>query len=215
MEKNVLILAANGQIARIVEDRVLKEQPDVHLTLFLRNKSRLNKYEGNPRVTLIEGDLNNPQDVNNAMKNQSMVIVAVVDHSEDSGITHNVIKAAKANRVDRVVQTNIGGIYDEIDGEFAEWNKQMVGDGIRTSRLSADLLEESGLNYTILRLPWLNDRDINYVITHKGERFIGVSGSRASVADVMVKIIEDPTFAQRDSISIGDPDTDGLNRPVY
>lgn len=215
MEKNVLILAANGQIARIAEDRVLKEQPDVHLTLFLRNKSRLDKYKGNPRVTLIEGDLNNAQDVNSAMQSQNIAIVAVVDHSEDSGITNNVINAAKANGVDRVIQTNIGGIYDEIDGEFAEWNKQMVGDGIRTSRLSADLLEKSGLNYTILRLPWLNDRGIHYVITHKGERFIGVSGSRASVADVIVKIIADPTFAQKDSISIGDPDTDGLNRPVY
>ncbi|MCS6109221.1 oxidoreductase, partial [Clostridium botulinum] len=34
--KKVLVLGANGQIARIVEDRILKEQPDVELTLFLR-----------------------------------------------------------------------------------------------------------------------------------------------------------------------------------
>jgi len=38
--KKVLILGANGQVARIVENRVLKEQPDVELTLFLRNSSR-------------------------------------------------------------------------------------------------------------------------------------------------------------------------------
>lgn len=213
--KKVLILAANGQIARIVEKRVLKEQPDVQLTLFLRNKDRLSDLADNPRVTLIEGDLNNAQDVDQAMKGQDMAITAVVDHSEDSKMTHNIIDAAKANGVKRIVQTNIGGIYGEIDGEFAEWNKQMVGDGIRTSRLSADVLENSGLDYTILRLPWLNDRDIHYVITHKGERFIGVSGSRASVADVIVKIIADPEFAKNDSISIGDPDTDGATRPVY
>lgn len=213
--KKVLILAANGQIAQIVEQRVLKEQSDVELTLFLRNKDRLNNLANNPRVTLVEGDINNANDVNNAAANQDMIITAVVDHSEDSKMTHNVIDAAKNNGVKRVVQTNIGGIYGEISGEFAEWNKQMVGDGIRTSRLSADLLENSGLDYTILRLPWLNDRDIHYVIGHKGEPFVGVSGSRASVADVIVKIIADPSFALNDSISIGDPDTDGATRPVY
>lgn len=213
--KNVLILAANGQIARLVEERVLKEQPDVHLTLFLRNKARLAQYEGNPRVTLLAGDLNHAQDVQAAMQGQDLAIVAVVDHSADSKITNNVVQAAKANGVDRVVQTNIGGIYGEITGEFAEWDKQMVGDGLRTARLSAATLEKSGLNYTILRLPWLNDRGIHYVITHKGERFVGVAGSRASVAAVIVKIIADPAFAQKDSIAIGDPDTDGATRPVY
>lgn len=40
---NVLILGANGQIARIVEERILTESAfeDVKLTLGLRNPSRL------------------------------------------------------------------------------------------------------------------------------------------------------------------------------
>ena len=213
--KNVLILAANGQIARIVEQRVLKEQPDVHLTLFLRNKERLSSLADNDYVTLVEGDMNNAADVNQAMKGQNMAIIGVVDHTNDSRMTHNIVEAAKANGVNRIIQTNIGGIYDEVSGEFAEWNKQMVGDGIRTSRLSADVLENSGLDYTILRLPWLNNRDLHYVITHKGQPFVGTSGSRASVADVIVKIIADPSFAKNDSIAISDPDTKDATRPVY
>ena len=54
------ILAANGQIARIVENRILNEDKfkDVELTLFLRNSSRLSDLADNPRVTVIEGDLN-------------------------------------------------------------------------------------------------------------------------------------------------------------
>lgn len=41
---NLFIAAANGQIARIVENRVLNEPAfqDVNLTLFLRNADRLN-----------------------------------------------------------------------------------------------------------------------------------------------------------------------------
>lgn len=40
---NLLIAAANGQIAKIVENRILTEPgfKDVRLTLFLRNADRL------------------------------------------------------------------------------------------------------------------------------------------------------------------------------
>ena len=41
MTKNVTILGANGQIARLVEDRLINEDKDIHLTLMLRNASRL------------------------------------------------------------------------------------------------------------------------------------------------------------------------------
>lgn len=45
---NLLILAANGQIARIVEDQILKEEEfaDVHLTLGLRGSDRLDALRG-------------------------------------------------------------------------------------------------------------------------------------------------------------------------
>lgn len=59
MTKKVLILAANGQIARLVEHRLLTEMTfgDVDLTLFLRDAHRLQDLQDNPRVTLIEGDI--------------------------------------------------------------------------------------------------------------------------------------------------------------
>ena len=41
MTKNVAIIGANGQIARLVENDILNNDKDVHLTLFLRNASRL------------------------------------------------------------------------------------------------------------------------------------------------------------------------------
>jgi len=45
MQKKVMILAANGQIARLVENRILTEPTfkDVDLTLFLRDASRLSQ----------------------------------------------------------------------------------------------------------------------------------------------------------------------------
>lgn len=218
------ILAANGQIARIVEKRILNEDQfkDVDLTLFLRNSSRLSDLADNPRVTIIEGDLNNPEDVEKAVKGQDMVFNAVIDH-DDAGHnrpTHNIINAMKKYGVNRLILTNLLGIYDEVPGEFGKWNRDTCfGGTVRDDNaavVSDRLAAESGLDYTTLRLPWLNDRDeVKYTITHKNDEFVGVSGSRQSIADVVLKIVADPTFGSKDSLGIADPDTQGSNRPVY
>lgn len=218
------ILAANGQIARIVEKRILNEDQfkNVELTLFLRNSSRLSDLADNPRVTIIEGDLNNAADVEKAVQGQDMVFNAVIDH-DDAGHnrpTHNIINAMKQDGVDRLILTNLLGIYDEVPGEFGRWNRETCfGGTVRDDNaavVSDRLAAESGLDYTTLRLPWLNDRDeVKYTITHKDEPFVGVSGSRQSIADVVLKIVADPSFGSHDSLGIADPDTQGSDRPVY
>lgn len=214
--KNVLILGANGRIARVVEDRLLKEQPDVKLTLFLRNANRLSQLANNERVTLIDGDVENADQVQAAMKDQDIVYIAMVDHDSDNKITQNVIKAMKENGVKRVIASNILGIYNEVPGEFGRWNQEQVKWGLQAAINADRLLENSGLTYTTIRIPWLNDhQEIKYIITHKGESYNGVSGSRRSVADLVVKIIKDPSYLVNDSIGLADPDTQGMDRPVY
>jgi len=212
----VLILGANGQVARIVESRLLKEQSDVELTLFLRNSSRLNSLKDNENVTIIDGDITNYDDVNNAMKGQDLVYVSTVDHTGDNIITKNVVKAMQENKVVRVIETSLLGIYNEVPGEYGRWNYAQVKSGLPAAINADKLLMESGLTYTTLRFPWLNDRDeVKYVITHKDEEYVGVSGSRQSMADVIVKIIADPTYLENDSVGIADADTQGETRPVY
>ena len=213
---NVLILGANGQIARLVEERLLKEQPDVELTLFLRNSKRLANLANNDHVRIIEGDVENEKEVADAMHGQDIVYVAMVDHDHDNQITKNVIEAMKHNNVNRIISSNILGIYNEVPGEFGRWNHEQVKSGLDAAIKSAELLEDSRLDYTIIRIPWLNDRDeIKYTVTHKNEEYVGVSGSRKSIADLIVKIIADPSYLSKDSVGLADPDTQGESRPVY
>ncbi|KRN61007.1 saccharopine dehydrogenase related protein [Pediococcus inopinatus] len=214
----LLIAAANGQIARIVEDRILNESTfdDVELTLLLRNSQRLSNLAKDNRVTVVEGSLDNESVLNKAVAGQDMVFVAVVDHTSNNAWTKNVITAMKENGVQRVIFTNILGLYDEVPGEFGRWNKQSVMSGLQAAINSDKLLEESGLDYTTLRLPWLNDRDeVKYVLTHRNDQYNGVSGSRQSIADVVLKIVADPTVGSKDSLGIADPATQGEDRPVY
>ena len=67
MTKDVAIIGANGQIARLVEDRILNEDKNVYLTLFLRNASRLSNLANNEQVTIIDGDANKPEDLRKAI----------------------------------------------------------------------------------------------------------------------------------------------------
>lgn len=214
----LLILAANGRIARIVEQRILNEEKfkDVELTLGLRNHQRLAKLAENERVHVIEADLADAESVKKAIAGQDMVYVAILDQNSDNTMTKNIIAGMKANHVDRVVFTNLLGIYNEVPGEFGQWNQNQISDGIQIAAGSDKLLADSGLTYTSLRLPWLNDRDeVKYSVTKKGEPFVGVSASRQSIADVVLRIVADPSYAANDSIGMADPDTQGEKRPVY
>jgi len=52
-------------------------------------------------------------------------------------------------------------------------------------------------------------------VTTKDQAYNGVSGSRESIADVVLTTIADASKYSRDSIGIADPDTEGEDRPVY
>ena len=215
---NLLILAANGQIARIVEQRILQEPEfaGVNLTLVLRRSQRLAALAANPRVKLVEGDISDPAVLDQAMTGIDLVFVAVVDHDGQNRPTKAIIQAMNAHHVQRIIATNILGIYNEVPGEFGRWNLASVRSGLAAAIKADQLLAASGLDYTTLRLPWLNDRDeVKYTVTHRAEPYLGVSGSRQSIADVVLQIVADPTRFSRDSIGIADPATQGEDRPVY
>lgn len=214
----LLILAANGKIAKFVEQRILNESQfdDVQLTLFLRKPARLTKLADNPRVTLIDGSLDDAKAVDRAVAGQDLVFVAVVDHSSHNLWTQNIITAMKHNRVSRVISANVLGIYNEVPGEFGRWNRQSLASSLAGTQRTDQLLADSGLDYTTIRIPWLNDRDeVKYTVTHKDQPYVGVSASRQSIADLILKIVADPAYGSKDSLGLADPETQGSTRPVY
>lgn len=204
---NVLILGGNGAIARLVTAN-LTANADNHVTLYLRNADRVSDLV-NAQVTAVTGDVLDESALTTAMANQDIVFVSMGATSTVK-LTETVIAAMQAAGVARVISVNDLGIYDEVPGKFGEWNKQMIGKGAQVGKASDDALVASNLDYTTLRLAWLNNRDnTDYELTQKGDPFKGTSVSRKSVAAVVTKIIADPTFASRASIGIDQPGTDG------
>src|SRR5699024_12863139 len=91
----------------------------------------------------------------------------------------------------------------------------MLGGGkkdsyLGTYRRAADVIENSTLDYTIIRPAWLTDKDeVDYETTAKGEPFKGTEVSRKSIGNFVAKIIDDPAPYARKNIGVNKTKTDG------
>ena len=191
----VLVLGANGQIARVAIELFIKNT-NAQLTLYLRNAKRL-KGIGHPdRTHVIDGDVLDMKSLEAAMVGQDVVYANLAGRLEEQA--RCIVKAMEATGVKRLIFISSMGIYGEVPGE----NHGSILDPYRNA---ARVIEASGLDYTILRPEWLNDRDeINYGTTQKGEPFKNASAtvSRKSVADLVVKLAITPDLEVRRSLGV-------------
>lgn len=187
----ILILGATGGLAQVVIP-VLLENPDNHLTLFARDTRRLSSF-CHANVQLVQGDALNLADVQQAMSGQDLVYINL--SGDLATMTRNVVQAMQTADVKRVILVSSMGIYGETPEDH--------GAILDPYRHSAKIIEQSGLDYTILRPAWfINDASINYQLTRKGEAFIGNRVSKRSIADLVAKIVAQPNLYLGESLGI-------------
>lgn len=193
---NILILGANGQLARNTIPFLLK-QPDVHLTLYLRRANRL-KNPDPSRVTVVEGDVLDIETLKSAMQGQDLVYANLAGAMEQQAQT--IVNAMHATGLKRLIFISSMGIYGEVPGE----RYRSVLDPYRDS---AAIIESSDLDYTILRPGWFTrDDEIKYQITQKGEPFKGHDVSLNSLSDLIVKLAVSPDMEVRRSLGVSRAD---------
>jgi uncharacterized protein YbjT (DUF2867 family) len=188
----VLVLGANGQVARNTIPFLL-ENPDVTLTLYLRRARRLENPDPS-RVTVVEGDVLDPRALRAAVRGQDAIYANLTGAMAQQA--HAIIDAMHAEGVKRLVFISSMGIYSEVPGE----QYRSVLDPYRDS---AALIEQSDLDYTILRPGWFtHDEAIDYQITQKGEPFRGHDVSLNSLSDLIAKLATTPGLYVRCSLGV-------------
>lgn len=208
--KRIIILGANGQIARIVRQRLLKET-DAQITLYLRNAKRISDVN-EQRENIIEGDVNDYAKLREAISDHDIVYANLGGQFEP--MVKNIVHAMDEDDVNRLIHVTGLGLYHEVPGEFGEWVEETIGSEIMDdTRRAAKVIEDSNINYTIIRAAYMNnDDEIDYELTQKGEPFKGTIISRKSIADYIVRLINDDNLDNYASVGIDKPGTDG-NRP--
>ena len=189
---NVLILGANGQLARNTTQAFLRDT-DAKLTLYLRRAGRL-KNPDPARVRIVEGDVLERPALEPALKGQDVVYANLAGAMAQQART--IVDAMQATGLRRLIFISSMGIYSEVPGE----KYRRVLDPYRDS---AAVIETSDLDYTILRPGWFTqDEEIDYRITQKGEPFQGHDVSLNSVSDLIVKLALSPTMEVRRSLGV-------------
>ncbi|MFC6274046.1 NAD(P)H-binding protein [Levilactobacillus tangyuanensis] len=204
----VMILGAHGAMARLVTERLLAETDDT-LTLFLRNASRLAEYADNDRVKVVDGDVHDTAAVATAMADAD-VIYSNLGGSDLDVQTQSVVDAMKQTGKQRLIYISSLGAHNEVPGKFGEWNEEMIGAYLPAFRQTSKLVAASGLTYTEVRPAWLTDNtEVDYEVTTLADGFKGTEVSRRSVADFVVKVLNDTSSYENASVGLDKAGTDG------
>ena len=189
---NVLILGANGQLARNTT-RGFLQTTDAKLTLYLRRASRL-KNPDPERVRIVDGDVLDLPTLEAAMRGQDVVYANLAGEMKRQA--QRIVEAMHATGIKRLIFISSMGIHGEVPGE-------RYGSQLDPYRDSAAVIEASDLDYTILRPGWFTrDDEISYQLTQKGEPFRGHDVSLNSLSDLIVKLATTPGLHVRRSLGV-------------
>lgn len=210
MYKYITILGAAGQIAQRLTATLLT-YTDMHITLYGRQLSTRIHPEilEHERITVIEGSFQNPKKSEEAVKNTEVVFLSAMETGSDMAA---IVKALSHQNIRRIICLSMAGL----SGEFPTALEKFTFDSLPISyvqgeRQARNVLRESNLNYTILRLPWLyNDMEnTNYELIPEGAPFNDAQVTREAVVKAVYDILHtvDETPFNRTSIGVGEPNT--------
>lgn len=187
--KKALIIGAGGSLAKYVIE-ALKELDNVELSLLARNKKSISNQEN---ATIIEADAMDYNSIKKAVSGQDIVYVNLAGNLE--AMAKNIVKAMQETGVKRIIAISSIGIYETpLKSVLVPYRKL------------ADVIESSGLDYTILRPDWFTNADeIDYAITHKGEPETGSAISRKSIAAFIATLIQNPELHKNENLGISKP----------
>lgn len=199
--RKVLIIGATGTLGGAARQAILDETDD-QLTLFARSANQIQVSDPN-RETTMSGNVMNDADLDKAMAGQDAVFAALSGDLE--AFARKIVAAMDRNGVSRLVFITSMGIYDEIPASIGSNGNLKYNPVLRTYRKAADVIEDSDLNYTIVRPGWFTAGPVDYEVTHKGEPFGGHDVSISSIADLVKRLVDDDSLYSHDSVGVNTP----------
>ncbi|MCI1954464.1 MAG: NAD(P)H-binding protein, partial [Ligilactobacillus acidipiscis] len=181
----------------------------------LRHPDKLSNEQAG-RGTLIQGDVLDKQKLLSALEGQN-IVYANLAGADIEQQAKEIVAGMDKKDVKRLIWISSIGIYNEVPGKFGEWNNKMLGESyLPTYAAAAKTIEQSDLDYTILRPAWLSNKDeVSYEFTQKGETFNGTEVSRKSVGKVVANLVQNPTEHLHESLGINKPNTGGEKPEWY
>ena len=202
--KRILILGASGTFGKALVEKLSNDE-ECHLTLASRHASAC--YHESERCHVVDCDAMKADDLQQAMAGCHVVYCAI-SGDDLPVIAEKTVSAMKKAGLRRIIFMGAVGIYDEIPADMDDEDNVRNNPDQIPNRKAADIVENSGLDYTVLRPGYLRDGDKDdFTLTFKGELFQRRTSERIvstipSVVGLAVRLIHDDTLYVRQSVSI-------------
>ena len=196
---NVLIIGATSSMGQIATKYFL-DKTDDNITLMARYIGLLEIDESRERV--FQGDIIDEKILNDAMIDTDVVLVSLDENRER--MIQKIIVAMDRNNVKRLLFLTSMGICNEIPITVGASGNLLEDSILKPYQQVINLIESSDVNYTIIRPSWLDNGtdDQNYVLVHNGGKFKENNVSRASVADLILRLAKDSRLCSHDNLAI-------------
>jgi nucleoside-diphosphate-sugar epimerase len=199
---NITIFGGTGATGLLLIEKALRSGHSV--TVFARTPSKISIKNDNLRI--VKGELTEPEKIEvisvlgPAQKTKELVIA--------DGIK-NIVETMKKNDVKRLIATATPSFKDNNDkfqfgfafGVFMV--KTLIKNSYNNIVLTGKYISESGLDWTIVRLPMLNDKPASGKINagYTGDGTVSLfSLSRADLADFLLQQLSDKKWLHQSPV---------------
>ena len=197
--KRILVLGASGTFGKALVKKLSKDK-ECYLTLASRHASAC--YQESERCHVVDCDAMNEADLQQVMKGCDVVYCAI-SGDDLPVIAANTVSAMKKKGERRLIFMGAVGIYNEIPVDMDDDDNVRNNPDQVPNRKAVDIVENSGLDYTVLRPGYLQDGDKDdFTLTFKGEQAKGYVSTIPSVVELAVRLINDDTLYLHQSVSI-------------
>jgi nucleoside-diphosphate-sugar epimerase len=205
---SIALFGATGATGLLLAQRVLERGDRV--VAYARNPSKLDIVD--ERLTVVDGELSNGPAIRDAIARSDTVISLLGpvgrgtagERPITEGLKH-VVAAMHERGARRLIATSTPSSADENDRFDVRFRLavRMVKTFFRPAYddivASAAVVRRSGLDWTLVRIPLLKDkqRGAGVVAGYPGDGNVTMSLARSDLADFLMKQIQDTTFLQR------------------
>lgn len=188
----IFLLGGTGKTGMLFKDMALENGHQV--TVFVRSPEKVMASEN---LTIIKGDLSSVIQMSEAMKDHDVVVSCLGGNDNDKSmvihaLTQVIVASMEKSHVDRIVSISSAGIHNEFSWITNMILKLFYKHVIDDHRMAANLIMDSGLNYTIARPLSLTDGNLTktYRETPLGVPKGGKDLSRQDLAHFLLVVVE-------------------------
>jgi putative NADH-flavin reductase len=199
----VAVLGGGGRTGNYVVNQLLEE--GFSIKLLLRNPENFSIQ--NPKIEIIKGDALDPESIQLLLKDCEAVISAIGQRKDEplvaSLATQNILQVMKDYEIQRYVL--LAGLNIDTPFDKKSSKTQMATDWMKANfpviqqdrQIAYDLLVESKVNWTQVRVPFIEFTDLSTNLSVSIEDCLGEKISAYDIAKFMIKEMIDCNYKRQ------------------